>query len=72
MTEPITCLRCGHALQYMGSRDFHEGTRWGVLGEVGELFVNKSHFDVHACPRCGHVELFVEGIGEELRAPSAS
>jgi hypothetical protein len=29
--------------------------------------VNRENFDVYVCPRCGHVELFVEGIGEEFR-----
>jgi hypothetical protein len=67
MTDAITCTRCEVALQFVGTRDFHEGTRWGVLGEVGELFVNKQRFDVFVCPRCGRVELFVDGIGEELR-----
>jgi hypothetical protein len=33
------CVRCGQALLFMGTRDFHEGTRWGVLGELAELFV---------------------------------
>ena len=32
-----------------------------------ELFVNKQRFDVYVCPRCGRVELFIDGIGEELR-----
>ena len=67
MTDPITCTRCEVALQFVGTRDFHEGTRWGALGELGELFVNKQRFDVLVCPRCGRVELFVDGIGEELR-----
>ena len=67
MNDPIVCNRCDLALEYVGTRDFHEGTRWGVLGELGELFVNKEHFDVYVCTRCGQVELFVDGIGEELR-----
>jgi hypothetical protein len=29
--------------------------------------VNKQRFDVYVCPRCGRVELFIDGIGEELR-----
>ena len=43
------------------------GTRWGILGDIGELFVNKEKFDVYVCKRCGRVELFVDGIGEEFR-----
>jgi hypothetical protein len=67
MIDPITCSRCEVALQFVGTRDFHEGARWGALGELGELFVNRQRFDVFVCPRCGRVELFVDGIGEELR-----
>ncbi len=67
MIDPIACARCDVALEFVGTRDFHEGTRWGVLGELGELFVNKQRFDVFVCPRCGRVELFIDGIGEELR-----
>ena len=65
--NPIVCAACRLPLNYVGTRDFHEGTRWGVLGELGELFVNKEHFDVYVCPRCGRVSLFVDGIGEEFR-----
>ena len=38
-----------------------------VLGELGELFVNKERFDVFVCGRCGRVELFIDGIGEQFR-----
>lgn len=67
MNDPIVCPRCEVPLDFVGTRDFHEGTRWGALGELGELFVNKQRFDVFVCPRCGRVELFIDGIGEELR-----
>ena len=49
------------------TKRFHEGTRWGALGDLGELFVNKESFDVYVCPHCGRVELFVDGIGEQFR-----
>ena len=64
----MQCARCRTALQYQGTRKFHEGTNWGVFGELGELFVNRQQFDVYLCPRCGRVELFVDGVGEEFRA----
>jgi predicted RNA-binding Zn-ribbon protein involved in translation (DUF1610 family) len=66
-TNPLKCHRCGVELDYVGTKKFHEGNRWGALGELGELFVKKEHFDVYVCPRCGRVELFVDGIGEEFR-----
>jgi Zn finger protein HypA/HybF involved in hydrogenase expression len=65
--NPVICPRCDVALEYGGTRAFHEGTRWGVLGNLGELFVNRETLDVYICPRCGRIEFFVNGIGEELR-----
>jgi len=65
--DPMHCPRCDASLDYVGTKRFHEGTRWGILGEIGELFTNREHFDVYVCPRCGRVELFVDGIGEEFR-----
>ncbi len=63
----ISCKRCSVTLEYTGRKRFHEGTNWGWLGEIGEFFVAKEHFDVYVCPRCGCVEFFVDGVGEELR-----
>jgi hypothetical protein len=63
----INCLRCNQELEHLGTKDFHEGTNWGVLGGLGELFVARDRFDVYACPRCGRVEFFVDGVGEEHR-----
>ena len=63
----LSCTRCDRKLDYVGTKSFHEGTRWGVLGDLGELFVNKERFDVYCCPKCGRVEFFVDGIGEEFR-----
>jgi uncharacterized C2H2 Zn-finger protein len=65
--HPMNCPRCDMRLEFVGTKKFHEGTRWGVLGELGELFTNREQFDVYVCPRCGRVELFVDGIGEEFR-----
>jgi hypothetical protein len=56
-----TCLRCDAQLHCLGTKMFHEGVRWGVLGDLAELFVNRESFEVYVCPRCGHVEFFVEG-----------
>ena len=67
--DPLACMRCETKLDYVGTKRFHEGTRWGLLGDLGELFVNRESFDVFVCNRCGRVEFFVEGIGEEFRPP---
>jgi hypothetical protein len=60
----LQCLRCGTLLAFAGTREFHEGTRWGFLGDWWELFVNKEAFDVYFCPRCGKIEFFLAGRGE--------
>lgn len=67
--DPMRCPRCDRELKYQGTKKFHEGTRgWAFwLDSLGELFVNREHFDVYVCPRCGRVEMFVDGIGEEFR-----
>lgn len=65
--DPMKCPRCETDLAFVGTKQFHEGKRWGILGDIGEMFVNKEKFDVYVCQRCGRVELFVDGIGEEFR-----
>lgn len=65
--DPLLCVRCEESLEFVGSKRFHEGTNWGVFGELGELFVKRERFDVYVCPRCGKVEFFVDGIGEDMR-----
>lgn len=43
MPKNLTCASCKVALAYAGTKKFHEGTRWGVFGEIGEMFVNKGN-----------------------------
>jgi len=65
--KSVKCSRCGVDLEYKGTKNFHEGTRWGALGDIGELFVNKEQYDVYVCPKCGVVEFFLDTVGEEFR-----
>jgi hypothetical protein len=69
--HPIYCPRCDRKLNYVGTKAFHEGTNWGVFGDFGELFVNEESFELYLCPRCGRVEFFVSGLGEEFRPHGA-
>ena len=55
----IDCLRCDTKLIYTGIYRFHEGKRFGVLGNLFELFVNKESFEIYVCPKCGKVEFFI-------------
>ena len=65
--KDLRCVRCEIVLTYVGKKKFHEGTKWGLLGDLGEFFVTQEKFDIYCCPRCGKVEFFVDGIGEDLR-----
>ena len=58
-TKQLKCLRCESNMLSIGSKEFHEGRRWGVLGNIGELLVDKLAFDVLACSSCGKVEFFL-------------
>ena len=55
----INCLRCKTKLISAGIHSFHEGKRYGVLGNLFELFVNQESFEIYVCPKCGKVEFFV-------------
>jgi hypothetical protein len=57
--KKIKCLRCDIPLQFVRSIDIHEGTRFGVLGNLAELFVNKASFMLYRCPSCGKVEFYL-------------
>ncbi|USN98618.1 MAG: hypothetical protein H6810_10660 [Phycisphaeraceae bacterium] len=69
MHDPMSCPRCEATLNYVGTKKFHEGSRAApfLLGDLGELFVNREKYDVYVCPECGRVEFFVDGIGEQFR-----
>lgn len=56
--KDIDCLRCKVPLIFSGNFKFHEGTRFGILGNLLELFVNRESFDLYICPKCGKVEFF--------------
>lgn len=57
----LACLRRGTPMVAVSRMRFHEGTRaWPfLLGDFGELFVNRETFDTYACTGCGKVEFFV-------------
>jgi hypothetical protein len=67
--NPMMCPSCLRPLKYVGTKRFHEGSRVApfLLAELGELFVNREHFDVYVCQRCGRVQFFLDGVGEEYR-----
>ena len=68
----LTCQRCESRMEFAGSRSFHEGAKLGFwFGDWGEFFINREHFDIFACKRCGKVEFYLDGVGEDLRTDPA-
>ena len=65
----IYCPRCNAKLDYAGTRRLNEEKSIAVLGELGEMYRTGAHefLDVYTCQHCGHVEFFVDGLGDELR-----
>ncbi|MDQ5824895.1 MAG: hypothetical protein M3441_11925 [Chloroflexota bacterium] len=68
--DPMLCPRCGVELQFVGTKRFQEGGSKSThfwLGTWAELFTNREQYDVYVCPRCGRLEMFLDGVGEEFR-----
>lgn len=65
----LLCSRCKSELEYAGTRRLNDDKEMSVLGELGEMYKNGAHefLDVYICRKCGHVDLFVDGIGEDSR-----
>jgi hypothetical protein len=62
----LVCPGCQVPLSFAGTKNFHEGSRaWDVMGGVWEMFKNREALDAYFCPRCGRVEFFVSGVGED-------
>ncbi len=64
--QVFKCLRCQSTMLKLGAKEFHEGARWGTLGNLGELFVDKQVLDMFACKSCGKVEFFLPIEGKSL------
>lgn len=58
---PERCLRCASPMKAAGTLRLHEGTRmWPfLLGNMGELLVDRTHFETFLCRGCGKVEFFM-------------
>lgn len=69
--KSLACLRCKTPLSFVGSKEFHEGMRWGALGNLAEMFVSKEPMDMFACKDCGKVEFFLSGFNEHYKGQNS-
>ena len=67
-TSVLPCARCNTETQALGTRTLPGASTGGILGELSELFANREKLEVFACPNCGCVEFFVEGVGQGNRS----
>ena len=65
--NPMLCPHCLTDLHYIGTKRFQDGTSWETLDDPVGLFKNDRPFDVYVCLKCGRMEFFVQGVGEEYR-----
>ncbi|MBP9225204.1 MAG: hypothetical protein KBF76_15140 [Verrucomicrobiales bacterium] len=70
--KAMECLRCESPMEYSGTKQFHEGSRIGVLGDLAELFVGRESYDVYFCTECGKVEFYIDGIGDAKRGENTA
>ena len=56
---PKTCSVCQTSLKFVGTKEFHEGTNFGALGDFGEVFVQSTGLEMYVCPTCWRVEFFL-------------
>ena len=61
LPRELSCLRCAQAMSSLGLRRFHEGSQAApfLLGNLGELLVDREGFELLACNGCGKVEFFL-------------
>ena len=59
------CVRCAVEQRYIGARRFRQVADSGTRDDTAHLFAIDQAFEVYVCPQCGHVDLFVDGVGEE-------
>jgi 4-hydroxy-3-methylbut-2-en-1-yl diphosphate synthase IspG/GcpE len=55
-------------MQSLGTRRLQGGGDTGFFSGLSELFVDRERLEVFACPNCGCVEFFVEGVGQQNRS----
>lgn len=54
-----TCLRCGGAMQSMGTMEFQRGSYGLLLGNLNHLVSGALEAEVYACKTCGKLEFYL-------------
>lgn len=54
-----TCIRCGGAMQSMGTMEFQRGSYGLLLGNLNHLASGALEAEVYACKTCGKLEFYL-------------
>lgn len=65
--QHVICTRCNVPKRYMGTRLLEAQTPWDSIFSLWAVTGVQPKFDLYACPTCGSVEFFLDGVGEHLR-----
>jgi hypothetical protein len=57
-------------MKYFGVRYLHEGKGIFDHGAFAKATLNRMVLDVYSCQKCGKIEFFEHGVGDELRGES--
>ncbi len=63
----MSCLRCNKQLVYDGTRRFKEDDSLEIHLMGFQLGSRSERFDIYHCPECGHLEFFLDGVGDAKR-----
>lgn len=60
--KEMDCLRCKTTMKFEETIKLHEGSNWGIIGDLGHLFTNEKSFDIYMCPNCDKIEFFAPTV----------
>ena len=61
----LKCLRCSGMMQFGMREKFQMGQHSAFFGDWPHLLAGSLELEVWFCPKCGKVEFFVPGSGQE-------
>lgn len=70
--KDLKCLRCGAEMRFLAQEKIQLGQTGWVLGDLGNLLAGALETAIFTCPKCGKLEFFRDGFGEDEGAGPGS
>ena len=61
----MTCLRCGHEINYIKTEKMQLGQTGWILGDLPNLLAGAMKVEIYSCPQCRRLEFFMAEDCEE-------